>query len=102
MRPSRDETDDDRPIAEGFGNPRAAAIGPFPEHARLREPKRARRSCTSSTANQSATVTVTNLNDPVAPLLLVASRFTGSRRRGDRRSTQGLDARSRSAEGGDT
>ena len=27
--------------------------------------------------NQSATVTVTNLNDPVAPLVLIAPRFTG-------------------------
>ena len=27
--------------------------------------------------NQSATVTVMNLNDPVAPLVLIAPRFTG-------------------------
>jgi hypothetical protein len=27
--------------------------------------------------NQSVTVTVANLNDPVAPLVLIAPRFTG-------------------------
>ena len=70
------ETDDDGPIVEGFGNPSAAALGPFPD------------ACGAGAQaspvlvhilapNQSATVTITNLNDPVAPLVLIAPRFTG-------------------------
>ena len=42
------ETDDDGPIAEGFGNPSAAALGPFPDGVPGRVPRRARCSCTSS------------------------------------------------------
>ena len=71
------ETYDDGPIAEGFGNPSAAAIGPFPDACGAQGAQPGPMLVHILAPNQSATVTVTNLNDPVAPLVLIAPRFTG-------------------------
>ena len=71
------ETFDDGPIAEGFGNPSAAAIGPFPDACAAQGAQAGPVLVHIVDPNQSATVTVTNLNDPVAPLVLIAPRFTG-------------------------
>ncbi len=71
------ETFDDGPIAERFGNPSAAAIGPFPDACAAQGAQLGPVLVHIVDPNQSATVTVTNLNDPVAPLVLIAPRFTG-------------------------
>jgi hypothetical protein len=71
------ESDDDGPVAEGFGNPSAAAIGPFPDACAAQGAQLSPVLVHIIDPNQSATVTVTNLNSPVAPLVLIAPRFTG-------------------------
>ena len=65
------------PIAEGFGNPSATALGPFPDGCAAQGAQLGPVLVHILQPNQSTTVTVTNLNDPVAPLVLIAPRFTG-------------------------
>jgi len=71
------DSNDNGPIAEGFGNPRAAALGPFPEACAAQGTQAAPMLVHLVDPNQSATVTVANMNDPVSPLVLIAPRFTG-------------------------
>jgi hypothetical protein len=71
------DSGEDGPVAEGFGNPSAAALGPFPDACSAPGSQASPMLVHIIRPNQSATVTIANQNDPVAPLVLIAPRFTG-------------------------